>query len=41
VPNWLVLKDFEAEKERLLAQIRQTVATPENAEFRLNLARGL
>ena len=40
--NWLVLKGtLGAEKERLLAQVRQAVAAPEAAGLRPNWARGL
>lgn len=40
--NWLVLKGtLGAEKERLLAQVRQAIASPEAAGLRPNWARGL
>ncbi|MFZ2268110.1 MAG: radical SAM protein [Azonexus sp.] len=40
--NWLVLKGtLGADKERLLAQVRQAIATPEQAQLRPAWARGL
>ena len=40
--NWLVLKGtLGAEKERLLAQVRQAISAPENAHLRPSWARGL
>jgi radical SAM superfamily enzyme YgiQ (UPF0313 family) len=40
--NWLVLKGtLGADKERLLAQVRQAIATPEQAHLRPGWARGL
>jgi len=40
--NWLVLKGtLGADKERLLAQVRQAIAAPENARLRPAWARGL
>ena len=40
--NWLVLKGtFGADKERLLAQVRQAIAAPEQAALRPEWARGL
>lgn len=40
--NWLVLKGtLGADKERLLAQVRQAIATPEQAALRPAWARGL
>lgn len=40
--NWLILKGtLGAEKERLLAQVRQAIASPQAAGLRPNWARGL
>jgi radical SAM superfamily enzyme YgiQ (UPF0313 family) len=40
--NWLVLKGtLGADKERLLAQVRQAIVAPENAHLRPAWARGL
>ena len=40
--NWLVLKGtLGADKDRLLAQVRQAIATPERAHLRPAWARGL
>jgi len=40
--NWLVLKGtLGADKERLLAQVRQAIASPEKAHLRPAWARGL
>lgn len=40
--NWLVLKGtLGADKERLLAQVRQAIVTPEQAHLRPGWARGL
>jgi radical SAM superfamily enzyme YgiQ (UPF0313 family) len=40
--NWLILKGtLGADKERLLAQVRQAIAAPENAHLRPAWARGL
>lgn len=40
--NWLVLKGtLGADKDRLLAQVRQAIATPEQAPLRPGWARGL
>lgn len=40
--NWLVLKGtLGAEKERLLAQVRQAISAPENVHLRPSWARGL
>jgi hypothetical protein len=40
--NWLILKGtLGADKERLLAQVRQAIEAPENAHLRPAWARGL